>query len=161
MCTINRHLRFPQDVDENQDLANAPRRGLAKRKLRSKRASLSSWQKLWRTTFLGTPEMSCVQQFYRPSDQNLECNNFIGLRARISIESAKYGIVMNKLSPQNLFVPSLKSVRTILARYNLPLTRFEHARQTIFEDTECFYNRIRRHSSLGYVIPVVYEQLKS
>src|SRR5437867_6880590 len=34
---------------------------------------------------------------------------------------------MNKLSPQNLFVPSLKSVRAILARYNLPLTRFEHA----------------------------------
>src|SRR6266487_2038629 len=106
MCTINRHLRFPQDVDETQadqsamctinrhlrfpqDLANAPLRGLAKRKLRSKRASLSSWQKLWRTTFLGCPEMSCVQQFYRPSDQNLECNNFIGLRAGISIESAK------------------------------------------------------------------------
>ena len=37
----------------------------------------------------------------------------------------------------------------------------EQARQTIFEYTECFYNRIRRHSSLGYVSPVVYEQLKS
>src|SRR5437868_385346 len=72
MCTINRHLRFPQDVDETQDLAKAPLRGLAKRKLRSKRASLSSWQKLWRTTFLGCPEMSCVQQFYRPSGRNLD-----------------------------------------------------------------------------------------
>jgi transposase InsO family protein len=33
------------------------------------------------------------------------------------------------------------------------------ARQAIFEYTECFYNRVRRHSSLGYVSPVVYEQL--
>jgi transposase InsO family protein len=33
------------------------------------------------------------------------------------------------------------------------------ARQAIFEYTECFYNRLRRHSSLGYVSPVVYEQL--
>jgi len=34
---------------------------------------------------------------------------------------------MNKLSPENLFVPSQKNVRAIMARYNLPLTRFEHA----------------------------------
>ncbi len=33
------------------------------------------------------------------------------------------------------------------------------ARQAIFESTECFYNRVRRHSSLGYKSPVVYEQL--
>jgi putative transposase len=32
------------------------------------------------------------------------------------------------------------------------------ARQLIFEYVECFYNRIRRHSSLGYVSPVLYEQ---
>jgi putative transposase len=32
------------------------------------------------------------------------------------------------------------------------------ARQTIFESVECFYNRIRRHSSLGYLSPVAYEQ---
>ena len=32
------------------------------------------------------------------------------------------------------------------------------ARQTIFEYVECFYNRIRRHSSLGYLSPVAYEQ---
>ena len=35
------------------------------------------------------------------------------------------------------------------------------ARQTIFEYVECFYNRIRRHSSLGYVSPAEYEQLVS
>jgi len=33
------------------------------------------------------------------------------------------------------------------------------ARQAIFEYTEVFYNRVRRHSSLGYKSPVVYEQL--
>lgn len=34
------------------------------------------------------------------------------------------------------------------------------ARQALFEFVECFYNRVRRHSSLGYLSPVVYEQLK-
>jgi len=33
------------------------------------------------------------------------------------------------------------------------------ARQTIFEYVECFYNRVRRHSSLGYVSPLAYEQV--
>ncbi len=36
-------------------------------------------------------------------------------------------------------------------------TRSE-ARQTIFEYLEAFYNRTRRHSSLGYVSPFIYEQ---
>ena len=38
-------------------------------------------------------------------------------------------------------------------------TRSE-ARQAIFEYVECFYNRVRRHSSLGYVSPVAYEQVR-
>jgi len=33
------------------------------------------------------------------------------------------------------------------------------ARQAIFGYTECFYNRLRRHSALGYKSPVIYEQL--
>lgn len=33
------------------------------------------------------------------------------------------------------------------------------ARQAIFEYTECYYNRIRRHSTLDYKSPVIYEQL--
>lgn len=37
-------------------------------------------------------------------------------------------------------------------------TRTE-ARQAIFAFVECYYNRVRRHSSLGYKSPVVYEQL--
>lgn len=33
------------------------------------------------------------------------------------------------------------------------------ARQTIFEYTECFYNRLRRHSTLTYLSPTAYEEL--
>jgi putative transposase len=35
----------------------------------------------------------------------------------------------------------------------------EHARRSLFEYLELYYNRIRRHSTLGYVSPLVYEQL--
>jgi putative transposase len=35
------------------------------------------------------------------------------------------------------------------------------ARQTIFEYVECFYNRVRRHSTLGYVSPAAFELLVS
>ena len=33
----------------------------------------------------------------------------------------------------------------------------EQARQALFEYLEIYYNRQRRHSALGYVIPLVYE----
>jgi putative transposase len=36
-------------------------------------------------------------------------------------------------------------------------TRAE-ARQTVFEYVECYYNRVRRHSSLGYVSPIAFEK---
>ena len=35
----------------------------------------------------------------------------------------------------------------------------EQARHSIFEYVECFYNRVRRHSTLGDVSPVAFEQL--
>ncbi len=35
----------------------------------------------------------------------------------------------------------------------------EQARRALFEYLEIYYNRIRRHSTLGYVSPLVYEQL--
>ncbi|MBA4192788.1 MAG: hypothetical protein C0467_32900 [Planctomycetaceae bacterium] len=34
----------------------------------------------------------------------------------------------------------------------------EEARASIFEYIETFYNRVRRHSTLGYVVPVEYER---
>lgn len=36
--------------------------------------------------------------------------------------------------------------------------RWQEARSTIFEYIECFYNRVRRHSTLRYLSPVAYEQ---
>ncbi|GHP01195.1 transposase [Reticulibacter mediterranei] len=39
-------------------------------------------------------------------------------------------------------------------------TRAE-ARQTIFEYIECFYNRVRRHSTLNSMSPMAYEQMMS
>ncbi len=35
----------------------------------------------------------------------------------------------------------------------------QQARQALFEYLEIYYNRQRRHSALGYVSPLVYEQL--
>jgi putative transposase len=37
----------------------------------------------------------------------------------------------------------------------------QEARQTIFEYIECFYNRVRRHSTLNYLSPIAYEQQMS
>ncbi len=40
---------------------------------------------------------------------------------------------------------------------NGPYATHEQARRSIFEYIEVFYNRIRRHSSLGYVSPEQFE----
>jgi putative transposase len=37
-------------------------------------------------------------------------------------------------------------------------TSHEEARRSLFEYLEVYYNRIRRHSTLGYVSPLIYEQ---
>jgi len=63
---------------------------------------------------------------------------------------------MNKLSPQNLFVPSQKSVRTILARYNLPLTRFEYASSGIENLTLLVWSQRKK-----YVLRVYPQKKKS
>jgi len=34
----------------------------------------------------------------------------------------------------------------------------QEARSAIFEYIECFYNRVRRHSTLTYLSPLAYEQ---
>ncbi len=44
-----------------------------------------------------------------------------------------------------------------LVHYEDYATR-ERARASIFEYIEAFYNRVRRHSSLGYVAPAEYER---
>lgn len=41
---------------------------------------------------------------------------------------------------------------------NQVYTSQEQAKQALFEYLEVYYNRQRRHSALGYISPVVYEQ---
>ena len=53
------------------------------------------------------------------------------------------------------FLGTLKSECVELTVFQ---TRAE-ARQAVFEFVECFYNRVRRHSSLEYISPVAFEQL--
>ncbi|TMD62652.1 MAG: hypothetical protein E6I91_15170 [Chloroflexi bacterium] len=43
--------------------------------------------------------------------------------------------------------------------HHYPFQTRREATQTIFECVECFYNRVRRHSSLGSMSPVAYEQV--
>jgi len=52
------------------------------------------------------------------------------------------------------FFSTLKSELIYLTKFK---TRAE-ARQTVFEYIEVYYNRIRLHSSLGYMSPCQYEQ---
>jgi transposase InsO family protein len=57
-------------------------------------------------------------------------------------------------APVESFFASLKKE---LVHHEDYATR-EQARASIFEYIEAFYNRVRRHSSLGYVAPVEYER---
>ena len=52
------------------------------------------------------------------------------------------------------FFATLKKEHVFAERFQ---TR-EQARRKIFEYLEVFYNRVRRHSSLGYKSPVAFEQ---
>jgi len=49
------------------------------------------------------------------------------------------------------------SLKKELVHHENYQTRAE-ARASIFEYIEVFYNRVRRHSALGYLSPVEYEQ---
>jgi putative transposase len=57
-------------------------------------------------------------------------------------------------APMESFFASLKKELVHREDY---ATR-EHARASVFEYIEVFYNRVRRHSSLGYVAPAEYER---
>ena len=56
-------------------------------------------------------------------------------------------------APMESFFASLKKE---LAHGEIFATR-EQARASLFEYIEVFYNRVRRHSSLGYMSPAEYE----
>jgi putative transposase len=57
-------------------------------------------------------------------------------------------------APMESFFASLKKE---LIRGELFATR-EEARASLFEYIEVFFNRMRRHSSLGYMSPAEYER---
>ena len=57
-------------------------------------------------------------------------------------------------APMESFFATLK--KELVHHEDCP-TRAE-ARRSVFEYIEVFYNRVRRHSALGYVAPVAYEQ---
>jgi putative transposase len=54
------------------------------------------------------------------------------------------------------FFSTLKSERTSRRNY----TSRDEARADVFDYIECFYNRHRRHSTLGYMSPEEYERVK-
>ena len=57
-------------------------------------------------------------------------------------------------APVESFFASLKSDLTERRRF----ASHTEARSALFDYIETFYNRRRRHSSLGYLTPVEYEQ---
>jgi putative transposase len=59
-------------------------------------------------------------------------------------------------SAMESFFSSLKTERTAKKVYR---TRGQ-ARSDVFDQIECFYNPTRRHSTLGYVSPVQFEQTR-
>ena len=63
---------------------------------------------------------------------------------------------MNKLSPEHLFVPSQENVCAILARYNLPLTRFLPTTHGIENLTLLVWSQRKKH-----VLRVYPQQKKS
>ena len=65
-------------------------------------------------------------------------------------------VYMNKLSPEQLFDPSRKSVRAILARYNLPLTRFLHTTHGIENVTLLVWSQRKK-----YVLRIYPQKKKS
>lgn len=75
----------------------------------------------------------------------------------------KYGVIQSMSGKGNCYDNAVTesffhTLKTELVYFELYRTRSE-ARQSIFEYIEIFYNRIRRHSFLGYVSPVDFGKL--
>ncbi len=52
-----------------------------------------------------------------------------------------------------------KSLKTEMMDSNKVFATREEVKKAVFEYIELFYNRKRRHSSLGYLSPIEYEKL--
>jgi putative transposase len=77
------------------------------------------------------------------------------LAGGVTVSMSRKGNCYDNAAMESFF-GTLKGECVALSRFQ---TRSE-ARQAVFEYVEAFYNRVRRHSSLGYVSPVTFEQLK-
>ena len=87
---------------------------------------------------------------------------FIGKRYQAEIE--KHGIVPSMSNAGNPYDNAImesfnKSLKTEMMDNNKVFATREEAKKAIFEYIELFYNRKRRHSSLGYLSPLEYEKL--
>jgi transposase InsO family protein len=74
---------------------------------------------------------------------------------------AKHDLIASMSRPGNCYDNAVMesffgTLKTELTHHETFTTR-EEARQTLFEYIEVFYNRKRRHSTLGYKNPVEYE----
>lgn len=89
-------------------------------------------------------------------------SEFIGKRYQIEVE--KHGIIPSMSNAGNPYDNAImesfnKSLKTEMMDSNKVFATREEAKKAVFEYIELFYNRKRRHSSLGYLSPLEYEKL--
>lgn len=89
-------------------------------------------------------------------------SQFVGKRYQCEIE--KHGIIASMSNPGNPYDNAImesfnKSLKTELLNNDTLFPTRDAAKKAIFEYIELFYNRKRRHSSLGYVSPLEFEKL--
>jgi putative transposase len=91
------------------------------------------------------------------SDRGVQyaCDDYQGLLARHGLQPSmsRRGNCYDNAVTESFF----GTLKTELVHHASYATR-ENARQSLFEYIEVFYNRQRRHSSLGYVSPTEYEK---
>jgi putative transposase len=88
-------------------------------------------------------------------------NQYVDHRVRAILKA--HGMIQSMSSTGNCYDNAIaESFFATFKKGHVFFERFhtrEEARRRIFEYLEIFYNRIRRHSSLGYKSPVAYENL--
>ena len=75
---------------------------------------------------------------------------------RIRVSMSRKGNCWDNAVMERFFA-TLKRECTSRARF----ATHEHARTALFESIECYYNRVRKHSTLGYLSPVQFELVNS
>lgn len=88
-------------------------------------------------------------------------SQFVGKRYQSEIE--KHNIVASMSKPGNSYDNAImesfnKSLKTEILNSNEIFSTRDEAKKAIFEYIELFYNRKRRHSSLGYLSPLEFEK---